>query len=235
VFRHALARILRFRSLMHRLSALPLLTLVALLTGAGCRSPQPAGAAAAPANEHPLSFLATQRVVVTPTHALSLAPDLGWSSAVGRSRDVLRTMDADIAAALEERGIRQRWVLPEQLAASYARNRAYGADPYALAEDPLRSPNLLAGTRLPEPLASQLRTMIALHEDARLVLSPVELRVERSGSGSTGRASLRVVLVDPRTSETRWIGQVQSDTASTWSPALTATLAQRLANLVAAP
>jgi hypothetical protein len=221
---------------MRRLSARTLLIVLPVAAGMGCRSPQAAGSTPAPANDHPLSFLAAQRVVVTPTHALTVAPELGWSSALGRSRDVLRAMDADIAAALDERGIRQRWVLADQLAAAYTRNRAYGADPYALAADPLRSPNVVVGARLPEPLASQLRTMIALHEDARLVLAPVELRVERAGTGTAvGRASLRVVLVDPRTSEVRWIGQVRSDSSSTWSPALTATLAQRLANLVAAP
>ena len=39
--------------------------------------------------------------------------------------------------------------------------------------------------RLPEPLASQLRTIVALHDDARLVLAPVELRLE-AATGQRG-------------------------------------------------
>jgi hypothetical protein len=109
---------------MRRLSARTLLIVLSMAAAIGCRSPQAAGSTAAPANDHPLSFLAAQRVVVTPTHALTVAPELGWSAALGRNRDVLRTMDADIAAALDERGIRERWVLPDQLAAAYTRNRA---------------------------------------------------------------------------------------------------------------
>ena len=221
---------------MHRLSAFRLLVLLAATPVTSCKQPQTAANTAPSADGHPLAFLAAQRVVVTPTHALNVASELGWSSEMGRSRDVLRNLDSDIAAALEERGLRRGWVLPDQLAASYTRNRSYGSDPYMLAEGPLRSPNFIAGTKLPEPLASQLRTMIALHEDARLVLAPVELRFERVGGSSTAaRATLRLALVDPRMSEARWVGQVRSDTASSFSPVFTATLARRVADLVAAP
>jgi hypothetical protein len=86
--------------------------------------------------------------------------------------------------------------------------------------------------------------MIALHENARMVLAPVELRIERAGSpqtpalsaaGGTGRATLRVALIDPRFSEARWIGELKSDTASTLTPAMTASLARRLVDLIVAP
>ena len=182
----------------------------------------------------PLASLAAQRVVVTPTYALTVASDLGWGSRIGRARDVLRTMDADIAAALDDRGLRRGWVLASDLAQSYTRNPTYAADPYALAEEPLRSSTFTVGARLPEPLASQLRTMIALHENARLVLAPVELRFERAGAGSpAARATLRLALLDPRFSEARWVGEVRGDTSSTFSPELTASVALRLVDLIA--
>ena len=62
----------------------------------------------------------------------------------------------------------------------------------------------------------------------------VELSFEAAG-GSTGRAALRLVLADARTSDVRWVGQVKSDSATTFSRALPASLASRLADLVAAP
>jgi hypothetical protein len=91
---------------------------------------------------------------------------------------------------------------------------------------------LAVDQRLTEPLASQLRTLIALHEDARLVLAPVELRFEPAGTG--GRGVLRLVLVDPRMSVTRWIGEIASDPAPAYGPVISASIASKLANLVAA-
>lgn len=220
------------------------LLLLVLFAAAACGGSGSRGSTAAAPDTRPLAFLAAERVVVTPTFALRVAPDLGWSDKIGRPREVLRTMDSVLAAALDDRGLRRNWILPPQLEASYTRNPTYAPDPYALAEEPLRSPGFASGARLPEPLASQLRTMIALHENARLVLAPVELRIERAGApqtpalsaaGTTGRATLRVALIDPRFSEARWIGEVKSDTASALTPAMKASLARRLVDLIAAP
>ena len=205
-----------------------------LLVGTACGRPSAPPSTTPVADARPLASLAAQRVVVTPTYALVVASEIGWESRIGRARDVLRTMDADIAAALEDRGLRRGWVLPSDLSQSYTRNPTYAPDPYALAEESLRSPTFTVGTRLSEPLASQLRTMIALHENARLVLVPVELRLERAGTGTTAaRAALRLALLDPRFSEARWVGEVRGDTASTLTPELTASVARKLVDLIA--
>jgi hypothetical protein len=184
------------------------------------------------ASEHALSGLARQHIILLPTYALRVAPGLDWGAAMGRPIDVQHTLDADIKAALEERGIDKTWTLPAQLEQSYKRNSTYAVDPYTLAEEPLRSSMLASDARLPEPLASQIRTMVALHDDVRLVLAPVELRLEKAG-GSAGRGVLRLVLMDARTSNVRWIGQVAGDTASAFGPVVTASLAARFANVVA--
>ena len=203
-------------------------------TACGGSASQPQTQAPAPRElpEHALSGLAAQRVVLLPTYSARIAPNLAWSSAVGRLVDAQRTLDADILAALDERGLRKKWIFPEDLAQSFRRNASYSTDPYALAEEPLRSSMLAVDQRLPEPLASQLRTLIALHEDVRLVLAPVELRLEPAGTG--GRGVLRLVLVDPRSSVTRWIGEVASDAAPAYGPVISASLASKLANLVTA-
>jgi hypothetical protein len=182
---------------------------------------------------HSLSGLAAQHVVVLPAYGVHVMPGLDWAAAIGRPVDVQRTLDADIVSALEEHGLRQGWIFPDQLLQSYRRNSTYAADPYALAEEPLRAPGLGSDARLPEPLASQLRTLVALHEDARLVLAPVDLRFEKAGTG--GRGLLRLVLIDPRYSTVVWIGEISSDTLPAFSPAISADIASKLANIVATP
>ena len=184
------------------------------------------------APEHALSGLARQHIIILPTYTVRVAPGLDWGSTAGRPTDVQRTLDADIMAALEERGLRQTWTFPPQLEQSYKRNSTYAADPYTLAEEPLRSSMLAVDARLPEPLASQVRTLVALHDDVRLVLAPVELRLERAGTNG-GRGVLRLVLLDARTSNVRWIGQVAGDEAPAFGPVITASVAARLANVVA--
>src|SRR5438105_462416 len=181
---------------------------------------------------HPLAPLAATGAIVTPTFALRLAPELDWSARLGATRDIRRAMDDDIASVLLERGLRRGWVMPADLALSFKRNPTYASDPYALAEEPLRSSSFIPGKRLAEPLASQLRTMMALHENATVVLAPIELRFDRAGETPNARATLRLAVIDPRFSEARWVGEVKSDTTSADPRVLTAARARRLADLI---
>jgi len=182
----------------------------------------------------PLASLAATGAIVAPTSMVYVAPQLSWSEQA-IPRELSRALDYDIGTALAERDLKTNWVMPADLALSYKRNPTYATDPYALAEESLRSSALVAGARLQEPLASQLRTMIALHENARAVLLPVELRFERPDPAwdpRTARATLRLVLVDPRFSETRWVGTVTSDTTSPDARVLTRSLARAVADLI---
>ena len=179
-------------------------------------------------SEAALSALAAQHIAILPTYVAHVAPELKWN--VGRPTELQRTMDAEITSALDERGLRKTWVFPEDLSQSYRRNPQYATDPYALAEEPLRSPSLAVETRLPEPLASQIRTLVALHQDVRYALAPVDLRVERAGKG--GRGVLKLVLVDARLSNVKWIGEITSDTLESYGPALPASIAGRLAAVI---
>jgi hypothetical protein len=183
------------------------------------------------APELTLSGLANQRIVLLPTYTMRIAPDLEWRSGIGRAAEVQRALDTEMTKALQDRGATKTWIFPETLQQSYRRNASYGADPYALAEEPLRAPTLARMQRLPEPLASQVRTIVALHEDARLLLAPVELRFERAGTGF-GRATLRLVLIDARASDVRWIGEVKTDSVAAYGPTLLADVASRVADLV---
>jgi hypothetical protein len=181
----------------------------------------------------PLAGLAGQHVVVLPTHYLRPADSLGWAGAIPRQREYLRSLDDEIAFALGERGFRTNWIFPEELARAAKRNAGYAADPYALAAEGLRPPGQRnQSLMLRDPLASQVRSLVALN-DSRYVLFPVELRFEKAGG--MGRAVLRLALIDARLSQLRWVGDVASDPSASFSPALAASLAGHLADLIAAP
>ena len=170
---------------------------------------------------------------MVPAFAISVPAELEASIRVLEERAILRELDTAIASALAARGLQHGWILPSELVRSYKRNPTYATDPYALAEEPLRSATFTVGSRLPEPLASQLRTMIALHEGARLVLLPIQLTYASAGGAPNGkRASLRIALVDPRFSEARWVGEVRSDTTSADPHVLTTAIAERVVDLI---
>jgi hypothetical protein len=179
----------------------------------------------------PLAAYATQRIALTPT-ALVRADSLGWVQALGGAQAVRRLADSVILAALTERAIGGGWVLPTELMRGYERNRNYAANPYQLSVEPLRAPKFVALSRYGEPLASQLRSMIALHGDARIVVLPVEVRFERVAGG--GRSVLRVAVLDPRFAEARWVGELTGDSTSVPARAL-AEVGRRFADLFTAP
>jgi hypothetical protein len=161
------------------------------------------------------------------------ADALGWTAQIPRTRDYLKSLDDEIAFVLAERGLKTQWVYPADLVRSMRGNPTYAIDPYTLAADPLRNPDVQAGAKLSDPLITQLRTLVAL-QDARAVLLPVEVRFEKDRSGQ-GIAVLRLALLDGRLGEVRWVGDVKSDPSPTFSRALLASLAGHIADLITTP
>jgi hypothetical protein len=185
-----------------------------------------------PVQTQPLSSYLSQRLIVTPTSRVRV-DTMGWVQRLGGARSAARQLDSTIAQTFSDRAIGGQWTMPAELARAYDRNRSYASDPYNLATDPLRPASFVALSRYGEPLASQLRTMIALHEDARFVLLPVELRFEREPPGAT-LAVMRAVIVDARTVEARWVADIRGNPAADPVKAL-ASVASRLADQFMAP
>lgn len=206
-----------------------LLLLAACAGRKGSEAPAPAETAA-----RPLALLSAQRVIVTPTAYLRSSDAMGWTASIPRTREYLRSLDDAIAAELGERGLKTQWIYPADLVRAMHGSPSYAVDPYALGAAPLRSSNVVGGAKLGDPLATQLRTMIALQESARAVLMPVELRFDRDRTGQ-GVAVLRLALVDGRLGEIRWIDDVRSDPSPTFSRPLLTSLAAHLADLITAP
>lgn len=205
-----------------------------IAASAGCaRSPKvPPSTSAATTSPTPLASLAGQRIVVLPLHYLRATDTLGLSSTISKPKEFLRSLDDEIAFAFGERGLSKQWVFPADLARSQRRNVGHSIDPYTLAAEVLRPTGPRRIPQLPDPLATQLRSLVALSE-ARYALFPVELRFENSGGA--GRAVLHVALLDARLANVRWAGEILGDTMRTLSPGVAASLANRLANLITAP
>lgn len=178
----------------------------------------------------PLAGVVGENLIVAPVQALRLPADLGWPALA--ARQTLARLDSVLTDTLRARVGNLKWVFADGLLKAAANNPTYATDPRALAVNSLRAPALKVSDRLFEPLATQLRTMIAF-QDARLVLIPVDLTIDRTGPG-IGRSTVRLVLIDPRSSVVRWIGQVQAPDSPAFTSEISATLASRLADLFVA-
>jgi hypothetical protein len=183
----------------------------------------------------PLAQLAAQRVIVTPSFNVRPGDPLGWAASLGKPREFLKTLDDEIVRELGERGLEKQWIYPPDLVRAARANPTYAVDPYTLGVNVLRPSAVVSGTQFGDPLATQLRTLIALQEGARAVLVPVELSFEKKPATDQEVAVLRVVLVDGRLSDVRWAGSVRSDPATTFSSAVTKSLVAHFADLIAAP
>ena len=211
----------------------PLTLLIATTIGiAACgASKAPSATAAAPSPDvRPLAALSAQHVIVVPAQRFSNASGIAIQ---GSARELLDALDGEIASVLGERGVRGMWAFASDVARSAQRSPTLAPDPRTLAVNELALDRRKAGALLTEPLASQLRALVALH-DARYALVPVELRIQPLGAGSA-RGVLRAALVDARQSQVRWAGDVAGDSTAVLGPALAASVARHLADLVASP
>lgn len=203
----------------------------------GCRAPKPvpeAGVTPQVAVVRPLAPLATQAIALFPAQYLRSGDSTSSSAALGPSRQVLASLDSAIVTELAARATARLWIMPEGLTRSARRNPALASDPHALAAESLRHGVRRSNPRLGEPLASQIRALIALTE-ARLGLIPAEIRFETLATGGT-RAILRLVLVDARRAEIQWTGEVSTEVASPpTTSAIVGGLARRVADLLVAP
>lgn len=199
----------------------------------GCGRSKPASTTTTPTPEsQPLAGIVGQNVIIAPVQAMRIAPELAWTPAPA-ARPTLARLDSLIADSVRSRVGNLGWVFADGVAKAAANNPMYATDPRALAANPLRSAALKIDQRLPEPLASQLRTMIALEKDVRLVLIPVELRFDKV-EGGLGRPTVRLVLVDPRASIVRWIGEARGTDSPVFTPEFSAIIAARFADLFVA-
>ncbi|MCC7051692.1 MAG: hypothetical protein IT355_00405 [Gemmatimonadaceae bacterium] len=191
-------------------------------------TPTPPPPAAAPV----FGAFASQKVVVFPLQRYAVS-DSAWmpaSGAVGRARAAV--FDSTLTAALRDRGLGASWSLPpntSRVAQGDVMNRT---DPRALPTvglAPSRRPNDLD---LREPLATQLRAIVALVPDGRMVLVPLEARV--TGGAGARQATLRLAFLDARQSSVVSFPDVTGPAASDERAALRAAV-EKFADMVVVP
>jgi hypothetical protein len=206
---------------------------LAVLAACGGKPVPPPAAAVPQAPARPLARLAAQPILVLPLQAVYPADSLGWYARIEDERAFRRRVDDEITFALGTRGATATWIMPETVARVARRNPTLAPDPYALSAAPLAPDIVLKDDYIPEPLATQLRSLVALGE-ARYVLVPVDVRFLRADGG--GVASMHVKLVDARAASVRGAFDVRTDTVTTFSePAIATRLAEKFADLIAAP
>lgn len=193
-------------------------------------------------------------VVFFPVQSVQRLPDGGWPGGERGEEETLRALDAELAFAFDGRRGAEGWALPDDVVRRVERNPMLRMDPRRLAyqglvEEPDRRDQIY------EPLHGELRAISALF-DTRYVVLPIALRAipeeagaeagadvpgeeRRSGEPGTGpsapraRAGLLLALIDIRSSTVVWHGEIEGLPAPANSPALLATLAERVAALVA--
>jgi hypothetical protein len=198
---------------------------------AACAS-KPPGIDASPVPLRPLERTAGQEILVLPVQYLSGTDSLGWQKQIPNRAAFLAAVDDQIEAAMTARGLGRAWTFGREVERASKMNSILMTDARSLSAEWLRG-RVLPETSVRDPLASQVRGLVGL-KGSRYALLPVELRLESRGGG-TGVAILRVVLIDSRMAQIRWVGEVVSDPMRTLSPALTASVATHFADLVLAP
>jgi hypothetical protein len=173
--------------------------------------------------------------MILPTHYLRMGDSLNWAGQITDQTAYLSALDDEIAFAFSDRGVKKVWVFPAAIDAMVKRNEAYAPDPRAMAAQWLRYPGpKRLPTQVPDPIASQLRTLVALQEGGQLVLLPVELRFESIPNGQEC-AVLRFVIFDAVRAKIIYMADISSDPQASFGPALAASLAGHLADQLGPP
>ncbi|HEY3013331.1 MAG TPA: hypothetical protein VGJ36_11325 [Gemmatimonadales bacterium] len=146
--------------------------------------------------------LAGQTIAVLPLTLVVADPTLESDTLYARYRDhrtALLRADSLVGEAIRARGPEVNWVLPPQLRKIARRSAGFVEDPDQMGQAILRTPSL---TRVPDPLRSSLRGLIAL-AGGRIALVPASLGFGPERNGQI-RADLTLVLADSRSGKILW-------------------------------
>jgi len=170
-------------------------------------------------------------MIVMPTQGIRGGDSLGWSGKTGERRAFLASVDSAIAQAVRDRGL-TAWTLPSVLVQTAKRNPGYVANPADVrAGDAVRFLERKRDQQIPEPVASQLRAYAGFH-DARHALVPVEVRFEPGRTPGSGRAVLRIAVLDVRGSTLVFIGDIAGPEIPDFGPTVATDLARKFTDLV---
>ncbi len=198
------------------------------------RAVEPAPSAPRPTPPPPVfGEYASRMVVVFPLQKYAVG-DSGWisaSSANGRPRAA--QLDSALTSVLRDRGLETTWSLTPNTSRVAQREVMNRTDPRALSTAGLAPSRRRNDVDLREPLSSQLRAIIAMVPESRLVLLPLETRVLTTASGMK-QATLRIAFLDGRMATVLSFPDVMGAPAADEKGALLA-VATKFADLVIVP
>jgi hypothetical protein len=197
------------------------------------RSPDAAPVPAAPKAPPVFGEFAGRMVVVFPLQRYAVG-DSGWlsaASATGRPRAA--QLDSALTAILRDRGLETTWSLPPNTSRVAQREVMNRTDPRALSTAGLVPSKRRNDVDIREPLGSQLRAIIAMVPESRMVLLPLEVRVLTTAAGAK-QATLRIALLDGRMSTVLSFPDVIGPPAADEKAALQG-VATKFADLVIVP
>jgi len=224
-----------------------LLLLGACGGAAAAPSPAPLPAAAAPAPvidptaaPAPVPVLpavfaeyAGRVVMVFPLQRYAVADSSSMSASGASGRPRAAQLDSALTDALREKGLESTWSLPPNTSRVAQREVLNRTDPRALSTVGLVPSRRRNDLDLREPLSSQLRSLIAMVPDARIVLLPLEARVVGTAAGMK-QATLRIAFLDARMATVLSFPDVIGPPAADEIAALRG-VARKFADLVVAP
>ena len=202
---------------------------IACASGGGA----PAKETAAPsAQRTPLASMAGRQVLLLPVQRNVIVVDQGMDQASAIDGwNFIVALDDSLASALTARGVGSTWTFAPAITAAAKRNGGLVGDPHVLAAGGLQKLVRAGDDPLSEPLASQIRNLVALRE-GRYAILPAAVRFENVAGGARG--TLVVYLVDSRTARIVWSGEIPSAPSPRFSPAMAGSIAERFADLVVA-
>ncbi len=172
----------------------------------GCASTPSPGSSDATTPLTPLSGLVSRQILVLPTQFLAMPSASGAWEIVPEAQAALPILDDEIADAFARQGVKKNWTFARAITESADRNGGLAGNPRDLGAAGIR--RLKAGdTPLPESIGSAIRGLAAL-TSARYVLVPLEVHLDTRGGERKG--SVRMLLIDSRTSRVSWVGDIDA-------------------------
>jgi len=185
----------------------------------------------APVAPLPTAGLAGQQVSVLPLTLIAAEEELHWDTSLADRRAALARADSVIEALLRARAPEVNWLFPDELRRVARRAPGVAPNPDQMGTALLRAENLSV---IPDPLRSQLRTLVALAGGGggRYALVPAALVYRRPGapekaSGAAGAqhaapldsatAELSMAMVDVRLGRIEWRTVARGDGDDPWS------------------
>ena len=176
----------------------------------GCASSAPKEQTPATPAANPIQGMVGRQVVVLPAQLLATSGPAGTWDVRPDLAQLLTLLDQEIADTFRKRGVRSNWTFADDIVASANRNAGLAGNPRGLPVAGIRRIKA-SDTPLPEPLASEIRTIVSL-TSARYVIMPIETRVELSPAHR--KAALNLLLIDSRTARVLWAGEVTGSPSS---------------------